>query len=77
MNRDAWSLACYEGALQRLREAVEERLKRLGELAAKMPRSIELARQSGGGAASWVAEQEKLQRSVAGAGSGVETGAAG
>ena len=62
MNRDAWSLACYEGALLRLHEALEERIKRLGELAAKMPRSIELARQSGGATASWVAEQEKLHR---------------
>ena len=62
MNRDAWSLACYEGALARLRECLEERIKRLGELAAKLPRSVELARQSGSGAASWIAEQEKFAR---------------
>ena len=62
MNRDAWSLACYEGALLRLHEAVEERIKRLGELAARMPKSIELARQNGFSAATWLGEQEKLQQ---------------
>lgn len=61
MNRDAWALACLEGALLRLRECLAERIKRLGELAARMPRSLELARQSGGGAAIWVVEQERLQ----------------
>jgi UDP-N-acetylglucosamine/UDP-N-acetylgalactosamine diphosphorylase len=62
MNRDAWSLACVEGALLRLRECREERLKRLGELAARMPRSLELARQHGHGAAAWLAGQEQFQR---------------
>ncbi len=62
MNRDTWSLACVEGALLRLRECREERVKRLGELAARMPRSLELARQQGHGAAPWVAGQEQLAR---------------
>lgn len=62
MNRDAWALACVEGALLRLRECIEERIKRLGELAARMPRSMELARQNGLGTAPWLAEQEKLHR---------------
>ena len=62
MNRDEWSLGCFEGALMRLRECLEERRKRLGELAGRMPRSLELARQAGSSAASWIAEQERLQR---------------
>jgi UDP-N-acetylglucosamine/UDP-N-acetylgalactosamine diphosphorylase len=62
LNRDVWALACVEGALLRLRECIEERIKRIGELAARMPRSQELARQSGCAAAPWLAEQEKLQR---------------
>ncbi len=62
LNRDAWALACVEGALLRLRECIEERLKRLGELADRMPRSMELARLNGLAAAPWLAEQEKLQR---------------
>jgi len=40
LNRTPWGQACYEGALTRLRESVEERLVRLGELAARMPASI-------------------------------------
>jgi UDP-N-acetylglucosamine/UDP-N-acetylgalactosamine diphosphorylase len=62
MKSDAWSLACGEGALLRLRECLEERCKRLGELAGRMPRALELARQQGQGAAPWLAEQERLQR---------------
>ncbi|MCX6998599.1 MAG: UDP-N-acetylglucosamine pyrophosphorylase [Kiritimatiellaeota bacterium] len=62
MNRDVWALACHAGALLRLREAVDERIRRLGELAAWMPRSLELARRSGAAGAAWLAEQEKLQR---------------
>ncbi|MCX7008460.1 MAG: UDP-N-acetylglucosamine pyrophosphorylase, partial [Kiritimatiellaeota bacterium] len=62
LNRDEWSLACVEGALLRLRECITERIKRLGDLAARMPRSLELARQGGNSGASWIVEQEKLQR---------------
>ena len=62
MRRDAWELACHTGAMLRLREAVDERIKRLGELAAQMPRALELARRGGAAGAPWLAEQEKLQR---------------
>ena len=44
MTRDPFSAACHEGALAQLAAVVDERIKRLGELAGKMPRSLELAR---------------------------------
>lgn len=44
LDRDAWDRACLEGALRRCDEIVAERLTRLGELAKRMPRSMELAR---------------------------------
>ena len=61
MHCDPWELACHTGALQRLREAVAERQQRLGELAAHMPRALELAQREGAADASWLAEQEKLR----------------
>jgi UDP-N-acetylglucosamine/UDP-N-acetylgalactosamine diphosphorylase len=61
MTEDPWDAACFEGALGQLRAAVEERITRLKELADKMPRSIELAKQSGQAGALWLAEQEKLR----------------
>jgi len=43
LSRDAWGQACLDGALQRLRELVGERIARLEELAGKMRISIESA----------------------------------
>ncbi|TAN35617.1 MAG: UDP-N-acetylglucosamine pyrophosphorylase [Verrucomicrobia bacterium] len=61
MSEDTWDAACYAGAQEQLRMALEERIKRLKELAGRMPRSIELARQNESADAPWLAEQEKLR----------------
>jgi UDP-N-acetylglucosamine/UDP-N-acetylgalactosamine diphosphorylase len=45
--RDAFDRAALEGARRRLDEGLAERLKRLGELAAAMPRSLRLAEAAG------------------------------
>jgi acetyltransferase-like isoleucine patch superfamily enzyme len=42
---DVWREACCAGALQKLDLAMDERIKRLKELAGKMPHSLELAKQ--------------------------------
>ncbi len=42
MRVDPYQAACHAGALQRLDEILEERLRRLDELAGKMPASIKL-----------------------------------
>ena len=60
---DEFDRACHEGAIGRLDSAVGERIKRLGELAGKMPRSLELARaESRGATPPWCAEQERLAK---------------
>ena len=61
MANDEYGQACYEGALERLDSVIEERVKRLRELAGKMPRSLELARADPAHAgAGWCALQEKF-----------------
>jgi len=58
---DDFARACQKGATAQLDSVISERIKRLGELAKKMPRSLELAkREPGGAAATWQVEQEKL-----------------
>ena len=58
---DEWARACHEGAMGRLDSVLSERIRRLKELAGKMPRSLELARAGSRGAPPpWCAEQEKL-----------------
>jgi UDP-N-acetylglucosamine/UDP-N-acetylgalactosamine diphosphorylase len=47
MPADICGHACHTGALERIEEGLEERLKRLGELAAKMPHSIREAKATG------------------------------
>jgi UDP-N-acetylglucosamine/UDP-N-acetylgalactosamine diphosphorylase len=55
--------ACHQGAMAQLDSVVAERIKRLGELADKMPQSLEIVRsEARGTAAPWQAEQEKLAR---------------
>ncbi|MBU1692805.1 MAG: UDP-N-acetylglucosamine pyrophosphorylase [Verrucomicrobia bacterium] len=44
MSGDAIAQACYEGAVARLDEVLKERIKRLGDLAGRMERSLELAK---------------------------------
>ena len=45
MSSDPFSLACHAGALKRIEEALDERIKRMRELAGKMQYSIEHARE--------------------------------
>jgi len=47
LRRTAWGKACLEGALQRLKEGLEERLKRLGQLASKLSQSVQAAAAEG------------------------------
>ncbi len=42
MSGDVFTRACWEGAVGRIEEGIRERIRRLGELAQKMPRSLEL-----------------------------------
>lgn len=60
MDEDPWTSACYAGALAQLHAALDERIKRLKELAERMPCSLELARQNKQANEPWFAEQEKL-----------------
>ena len=61
MASDVYERACYEGALDRLDSVVEERVRRLKELAGKMPRSLEYARAHPAKAkASWCAVQQRF-----------------
>ncbi len=43
MSGNEFAKACWAGALGQLEMGIEERIKRLGELAGKMPRSLEIA----------------------------------
>ena len=45
MSRSVFHKACYAGAVKRIEEGLTERIKRLRELAGKMPFSLECARQ--------------------------------
>jgi len=44
MTADPWRRACHAGALNRLSEGLEERIRRLDDLAERMERSVQLAR---------------------------------
>lgn len=44
MSGDIYSEACYAGAVSQIDGVIKERVKRLGELAERMPRSLEYAR---------------------------------
>ena len=58
---DDFARACHEGAMDQLNSVIAERIKRLKELAEKMPQSLEIARAEFHGApAPWCTEQEKL-----------------
>lgn len=59
MGSDPFATRCWEGALGQLDAIIAERVKRLGELAAKMKLSLELA----GASSTAVAEQQRLLRS--------------
>jgi hypothetical protein len=43
MSGNVYDQACWQGAIKRLDSALAERINRLGELAEKMPRSLEIA----------------------------------
>lgn len=52
MGKEKMEQALCEAALEKLEMAIEERVKRLGEVAEKMPRSIEIYREITGGRSS-------------------------
>jgi len=62
MKADIFSRACHQGALLRIEEACAERVKRLGDLAEKMPFSLERARAETG--ADLPAEIQARQRAL-------------
>jgi bifunctional UDP-N-acetylglucosamine pyrophosphorylase / glucosamine-1-phosphate N-acetyltransferase len=43
MSRDAYAQACWNGAMKRIESGISERIKQMGTLADKMPRSLEIA----------------------------------
>ena len=60
---DGCTLACHEGALNQLNSVLDERIKRLKELAEKMPHSLEIVRaESRGVTPPWCAQQEQLMK---------------
>jgi UDP-N-acetylglucosamine/UDP-N-acetylgalactosamine diphosphorylase len=80
-----WDKACHDGARQRMREQVRERIVRLGELAANMRRSLEAAARKHAGnlpahpfgpqrtlAEHWDAIAPRLELSAAAAGTATE-----
>jgi UDP-N-acetylglucosamine/UDP-N-acetylgalactosamine diphosphorylase len=58
MVRDPFQSACFDGALEQLESMAGERIKRLDELAGKMPLSIELNKQTGTADASCLQPQK-------------------
>ena len=48
MGKDKLAQGLYEGAVEKLEMAIEERLNRLGEVAGRMPRSIEIYKKMAG-----------------------------
>ncbi len=59
MENDPYQRACYEGALGQLGLIVDERIRRLQEVAGKMPQSLELLRAEGRGKNAEVAETQE------------------
>ncbi|MFH0953581.1 MAG: UDP-N-acetylglucosamine pyrophosphorylase [Verrucomicrobiota bacterium] len=63
MTRDEFSSATYDGALTQIEAVLEERVKRLKELADKMSHSLSIARAEWKSELPpWCAEQEKLMK---------------
>ena len=60
MSGDIYDFACWQGALSRLNDAIGERIKRLGELAGKMPRSLEISYSENNLTEKILAQQENL-----------------
>lgn len=59
MSADPFQRACHGGALRVLDSAIDERIKRLGDVAAKMPASIARLESMGGKADPEMLEQQK------------------
>jgi hypothetical protein len=62
MSNDAYARACWSGGVSRLDGGISERIKRLRELADKMPRSLEISRKRGNLSNAFLVEQEALMR---------------
>ncbi len=60
MSGDIYAQACWDGAIGRLDAGIAERVRRLRELAEKMPRSLEIARSQGNLPDALLLEQEEL-----------------
>jgi hypothetical protein len=59
MSGDPFRAACHEGALHRIEEGLKERMKRLGELAGRMPASLEYIREGKNEAVSPEVQQQQ------------------
>ena len=59
---DAYAASCWSGAVGRIESAIGERIRRLGELAQKMPLSLELSQSEGVLEPAFRIEQLKLLR---------------
>ncbi len=57
MNRDIYDAACHAGALAQLETILKERIKRMGELAEKLPASIEILKRDAAKNARALAQQ--------------------
>jgi UDP-N-acetylglucosamine/UDP-N-acetylgalactosamine diphosphorylase len=62
MSGDAYTASCWSGAVDRIESAIRERVRRLGELAQKMPHSLELSLSEGVSERRFRLGQEKLLR---------------
>jgi UDP-N-acetylglucosamine/UDP-N-acetylgalactosamine diphosphorylase len=62
MSGDDFAKACRTGAIDRIKAGIRERIKRLGELAQKMPHSLEAAGAEGGLPRPFRLRQEALIR---------------
>jgi bifunctional UDP-N-acetylglucosamine pyrophosphorylase/glucosamine-1-phosphate N-acetyltransferase len=60
MSRDIYARACWAGGVNRLEAGIVERVKRLRELAERMPRSLEIARVQGNLSNAFLMQQESL-----------------
>ncbi|MBA4386707.1 MAG: UDP-N-acetylglucosamine pyrophosphorylase [Verrucomicrobia bacterium] len=60
MDETAWEKACHAGALQKLEVVLDERFKRLTELAANVKHSMSVAGGPGKAEKAWVGQQKKF-----------------
>jgi bifunctional UDP-N-acetylglucosamine pyrophosphorylase / glucosamine-1-phosphate N-acetyltransferase len=59
MSNDCYSKACHAGAMRQIHSMIDERVKRLSELAEKMPSSIEIVKHRGAGKSGKLCSQQR------------------